>query len=141
MNFPLKRQPAIDASIREQFATHAHTFQVWRQGTLGTEAQELGTAYSLDDAERLSMTFLQHKDTLYILESHTGTGVQLLHTYRVRKGAAKYVRNPVSGLPERTEPMKLDKLGALPVAAFEPVRPFDALRDDPVGVDRTLVQP
>ena len=117
----------------------AHTFTAWRQGTPEAPAREIGTAYALAEVESLCLVHLSHKDTLLVHEAHAGTGKQVLHAYRVRKGAAKYQRNPVSGLTERVEPLTLDKLFSLPVVRFEPKRAFDAFLDDASGVDRDLI--
>jgi hypothetical protein len=133
----IKTQARMDALVEGE---RVHTFTVWRQGAPGVEARQLGVANSLEEAERGALVHLQHKDTLCIHEWHGGRRTGVLHAYRVRKGAAKYVRNPVSGLSERVDPMTLDKLFALPVNSFAPTPPFDAFLDDPVGIDRTIVE-
>jgi hypothetical protein len=119
-----------------------HQFIAYRQRDDGL-AVSLGTvsAVSLQGAlADLAQFGLAYKDTLFVHERHDGLRFSTLHVYRIRKGAATYQRNPQTGLSERVEPLKLDRLFSIPVDAFQPTRPFDAFRDDPTGVDLTLIE-
>jgi hypothetical protein len=131
----LKTAARMDAAM-------AHQFIAYRQSG-NSEAREIGraTATTLAGAlAELSQGFFAHKDTLFVVEKHDGLRKSTLHAYRIRKGAATYLRNPQTGLAERVEPLKPDHLFSLPVDAFQPTRPFDALLDDATGVDWTLVE-
>lgn len=132
----LKQQARVMAAVM------AHTFTAYVKRD-DEFARHLGT-FSLDEFARIiadpASRGLLHKDTLLVHEQHEGLRVQKLHSYRIRKGAAIYVRNPRTGLVERAEPLKADHQFSLQVDAFAPSRPFDAFRDDPTGVDLTLVE-
>lgn len=132
----------LDSVVKPAFADKlpsAHTFTAYYQMGSG-EALELGVWNSLETAEQGAMPRLQHKATLFIHERDGRHNKAVQHAYRVRQGQRNYVKNPRTGIPEWVKPLKLDHLFSLPVDAFQPARPFDAFRDDPTGVDRTLVQ-
>jgi hypothetical protein len=123
-------------------AVVAHSYTAYRQRDDGL-AVSMGTvtAASLQGAlAELAQSGLAHKDTLFVTERRADMRFAVLHTYRIRKGAATYQRNPETGLSDRVEPLKLDRLFSIPVDAFQPTRPFDAFRDDAVGVDRNLIE-
>lgn len=80
-----------------------------------------------------------HKETLMIHEVDAARDLQLLHAWRIRQGADVWRKNPVSGVSDRYRPLKPDHLFTFLVDQFVPTRPFDALRDDASGIDRTLV--
>lgn len=125
------------------FAHKLTTTLIFRAYRLsGDKARELDIGAPRDLAEAIANAtahFLAHKDTLLIHETDEARRVGTLHSFTIRKKAATYVRDPLTGLSQRVEPLYADKLFSLPVDAFEPTRAFDAFRDDAVGVDRTLV--
>jgi hypothetical protein len=132
----------INQNARVMAAVQARQFIAYRQRDDGL-AVDMGTvtAASLQGAlANLAQSGLAYKDTLFVRERHDGLRFSTLHAYRVRKGAAVYQRNPQTGLSERVEPLKLDRLFSLPVDSFTPTRPFDALRDDAVGHDFGLIE-
>jgi hypothetical protein len=115
-------------------------FGIYRQRGEGELAHFLGTAATMKDAQAKASLSLQHKDTLLIYENDERTRRKVLHVFKVRQGAVQWRRNAETGLSERWHPLKLDPLFSLPVDEFAPKRPFDAFRDDPVGVDCGLVE-
>ena len=122
--------------------TPAHQFIAYRQRGGGASVH-LGTssAGSLDEAlAELTQSGLDYKDILIVHERHDGRGVNIQHAYRIRQGAAVWMRNPQTGLSERVKPLKPDHLFSLPVYAFHPKLMFDAFRDDAVGVERGLIE-
>jgi hypothetical protein len=127
------------ADLRLHKLARVKQYRAWKLGALGPAAPiELGDAATLDDAKAAIVA--KHKDTVFIHEADGGRGVNAVHAYRIRQGARVYRKNPVSGLAEPYHPLTPDHLFTLPVDEFEPTRPFDALRDDPVGVDRNFVE-
>ncbi len=129
-------------SARIMDAVIARQFDAYRQRNdgLGVSLGTVSAATLQGALADLAGSGLAYKDTLFVVERHDGLRFHTLHAYRVRKGQAVYVRNPQTGLSERSEPLKLDRLFSLPVDAFTPTRPFDAFRDDATGVDLTLVE-
>lgn len=134
----------MNAVLRPAFAHklgHSTTYRAWRLSGETARELDIGTPDSLSDALTAALThFFAHHDTLFIHEQDDGRRKGTLHSYAIRKKKAMYVANPCGGAPVRVEPLFPDPMFALPVDAFEPTRAFDALRDDAVGVDRTLVE-
>jgi hypothetical protein len=136
MTASLKQQARVMAAVQErQFVAYRQ-----RDNGVAVEIARTGGASLAGALAELTQSGLAHKDTLLVQERHDGLRLHKLHAYRIRKGVAIYQRNPETGLSERIEPLKLDHLFSLPVDAFQPTRPFDALRDDPVGVDVGLIE-
>lgn len=129
--------------IRGAFAhklANATTYRAWRLSGETARELDIGTPADLTDALNGALThFWAHKDTLLIHEQDDGRRKGTLHSFAIRKKKAMYVANPCGGAPVRVEPLYPDPVFALPIDAFEPTRAFDALQDDAVGVDRTLV--
>lgn len=98
------------------------------------------SADDLADACAQASEGARHKDSLFVQEVDEARKVNIVHVYRVRQGQAVWRKNPQTGLSERQHPLKAEHQFSLPVAAFEPAAPFDAFRDDPTGVDRTMVE-
>lgn len=118
----------------------ATTFRAWRVGEANALPLDIGEPTDLAEAVFAATShFLAHKDTLIVHEHDAARRKGTLHTFAIRKKAATWVRNPVSGLSERMEPLFADKLFAVPVDAFEPTRGFDAFRDNASGRDLSLV--
>lgn len=129
--------------IRGAFAhklPRATTYRAWRLS--GETARELAIGEPETLAEALAqatMEYWVHKDTLLIHERDEARRKGTLHSYAIRKKKAMWVANPCGGPAVRVEPLYPDPVFALPVDAFEPTRPFDALRDSASGVDRQLI--
>lgn len=119
------------------------TWRAWRVcGADRALPIDLGECFTLTDAKNEAMLGggLCHKDTLLIHRSHAGLGVGELHAFVVKqKTQPIYRKCETSGVTKPFKPLYLADLFALPVDDFEPTRPFDAFRDDAVGVDRSLV--
>lgn len=120
----------------------AVTFRAWKLGTTDQAHPVEIEADTLDDALAAALAdgCLNHKDRLFILHSDEGRGRAWLHCWSIkRKSTPRYVRGP-----DMTSRPVYDLYAADPfvmaVDAFAPTRPFDALRDDPCGVDLTLVE-
>lgn len=126
-------------AMPEARAFPIHAFGAYRQRGENEALHFLGTAEAMPDAQALASDRLLHKDTLLIHQNDPRTGKQWLHAFKVRQGAADWRKNPQTGIAERWHPLKLDALFSVPVEAFAPTRPFDAFRDDPVGIDPQLV--
>lgn len=121
----------------------ATTYRAWRTTPGGTFPLDIGEPDTLADAlnEAKLGTGLAHKDGLYIHAFDARTNRGTLHSYIVVKKAAQWPRDPITGLPKRVEPLDFKLVGhPLAIDDFEPRRPFDALRDDATGFDRTLVE-
>lgn len=134
----------MNAVVQGAFAhrlAHSTTFRAWRLSGETARELDIGTPANLAEAMTGALThFWAHKDSLLIHEHDDGRRKGTLHSYAIRKKKAMYVANPCGGDPVRVEPLFPDPVFALPVDAFEPTRAFDALRDDAVGIDRTLVE-
>lgn len=119
----------------------AVTFKAWRLRDGPTAYPiELPPCDTIEDAVAAAKPSLGHKDRLFILEDGAGCGEAFQHGWTVRrKSAPRYVRGD-DGLTKPVHDLDLYDHFALAVAAFEPVRPFDAFRDDASGRDLSLVE-
>lgn len=120
------------------------TFAAWRTSdeTAHHEAHAICvTAATLSEAVEQAKLSCHHKDTLVILESDQARRKQTQHAYRIVRKAAKWVRDPVTGLEQRITPLDATPLFSMAVAVFEPVTPWRwSPGADVVGVDRTLLE-
>ena len=123
---------------------HVRQFRAWRlAGGLSTvtEARRVSIdAHTLEEACAQASHAARHKDTLFVQEIDEAKRVNRVHAFLIQEGAAVWRKNTVTGLSERKKPLKAKPLFVLPVEAFEPARPFNALRDDPTGVDADLIE-
>lgn len=119
------------------------TFTVWRtcDETPGNEAHPLRiTADTLAEAVQEAAQSCHHKDTLVVLEVDHVTRTQTQHAYRIVRKAAKWIRDPVTGLEQRINPLEASPLFSMAVKSFAPVEPWRwSPGADVVGVDRTLI--
>lgn len=132
---------------RQQFTAavnslhRATVFTAWR-GNIAIENPALAAAQDFDQALAAVLDHCQPKTALFILRDDSGRGEQVLRVYRIVASTKRYFYRAAydGGRPVRVAlpDAKLD--AEIPVLAFEPVAPFDALRDDPVGRDLTLVE-
>lgn len=119
----------------------AVTFKAWRLAEGQTALPVAVQAATLDDALSAALVAggLCHKDTLFIRHDDMGRGQSTLHAWAIkRKSQARYVRGP-DGCSRAVHDLYPTPLFSLAVDAFRPTPPFDAFKDDPVGVDRSLV--
>lgn len=122
-------------------------FKAWKvgAGTLTGQAYPLDTggAETLDEAMQIAATGCNHHDGLFVLRiDHAARSHRLRVCQIKRETKRQYRRNPVTGEGEwqqRLYPVRLFEVEVAP-GGFDPKRAFDALRDDAVGVDRTLVE-
>lgn len=108
------------------------TFAAWRVG-------ERSQAYPLDPAGATLAEVVGnaapscfHKDTLIVRETDPLTRETTVHHFAIkRESKGRWVtRNHV---PTKVHDLYADPLFAMRVDAFEPTRPFDALRDEATG--------
>ena len=138
--------PSIHAT-RERFRaatdslSRAVSFTAWRvpHGSKQSYPIDIPACMSPAGALNAALPSTMHRDTLLIRQDDSGRGGNTLHAWQIkRKSQARYVRGS-DGLPHPVHELYAAELFSLAIAAFEPVRPFDALRDDVAGVDRSLV--
>lgn len=131
----------MNAVTRLPLTSRANTVQGWRIPAGSTQGYPLDrVAENLADALNELAPRCFHKDALALLEKRAGSRDAVLHIYTIKQESkATYVRNPATGVPEAVRRLYPDKVLSVAVDAFAPVLPFDALRDDVVGVDRGLV--
>lgn len=118
-------------------------FRAWRIGETGQAFPLETTATTPEEVLAEVAPGCRHKDHLAILQSHAGRGKNTLRLYAIKQESKPvYRRNPASGL---TEPFRAlypaPLFPPMPVHSFDPVAPFDAFRDCPVGRDLQLVEP
>ena len=132
-----RRSVQVDGFSRPQL------YRAWRVcGAPDALPLDIGDCDTLADAKNEAMLGggLCHKDTLLIHRRHDGLAVGELYAFAVKqKSQAVYRKCEATGMTKPFKPLYLAELFSLPVNEFEPTRPFDAFRDDAVGVDRTLV--
>jgi hypothetical protein len=133
--------------IRGAFAhklPRAVAFSAWRVPQAEASPAiplDIGQPDTLQDAlnEALLGGGLLHKETLLIRRDDAASGAAMLYSYAIkRQSKATYVRGAAG--PVRSQPLYLDLSFSLPVDAFVPVPPFDALRDGACGRDLSLVE-
>src|SRR5690606_30095696 len=105
---------------------------------------DLGQPETLDDALMAALGNLSDTgQVLAIQYSHAGRRKHTLWQFRATRSRHKGFWRPAY---DGGKPVFIGKLEAKPLlrveldAPFQPREPFDAFRDDPVGVDRGLVQ-
>lgn len=123
----------------DRMAYRAVTFRAWtgNREIINPALQEAATWKEAEDAAAPDTA---HKAFVSILR--TDPHMQLVRFYTVKKSATKGEwRSAYDGGRKVFEGrLELKEVGELLVDAFEPKRPFDALKDDATGVDRTLIE-
>lgn len=128
------------------YSTRTVTFRAWRvpHGSLHPALPlDIGTPGDITEAlaKAIDGTGLQHKDGLLIHARDEARRAGVLRSYGIKQRSQPVWRKcEATGEPKSVRPLYADELFARPIFDFEPERPFDALRDDAVGVDRTLVE-
>lgn len=114
-------------------------FLAWRSEAPFTNAA-LSEAETFDQAVAACMP-APHKSRIAILRIDEGKAEQHLHVYAVKLPSKPvWRRDPVTRVPYADREPYADLIFAVPVHAFQPVEPYDAFRDDPVGRDLMLVE-
>jgi len=117
------------------------TFTAWRNNRPVRDCPALATATSLKEAIDAVLPGTGHKTVVYVLQDDAGAAEKLLAVYTIKQESRPQLRrNLITGLPEETRRLYPDLVSVIGVHEFAPVEPFDAFRDDPVGVDRQLVE-
>lgn len=137
-----------DQATLRQFTTateslRAEQFTAWRLGERESDELPLQAPLSLDDAvaQALATHRLHPGDTLAVLYEHAGRGKQTLWLHTIRKSTKNYRWRAAydGGKPVKVCALEAKLICETAVQAFAPVPRFDALRDDAVGADRSLV--
>lgn len=122
-------------------AERSLTFKAWRNNRPVTNAPGLALALTPREAIDAVLPGSGHKTVVRVLQDDAGSGERLLFTYAIKQESKAQVRrNPVTGQLENTRRLYPELVDVLAVVSFEPVPPFDALTDDPVGRDPQLVE-
>jgi hypothetical protein len=122
----------------------AETWAAWRLGERESLPIDLGAAETLDDALLAAMGRVTDSGQIVAIQhSHAGRRQHTLWQFRVTRSTKKGTWRPAydGGRPVfvgKLEPKLLCEVAM--AAPFAPVEPFDAFRDDPVGVDRSVVE-
>lgn len=122
--------------------SRAVTFTAFRvpHGSTQSYPLEIPACMSLAGALNAALPATMHRDTLLIRQEDSGRGGNTLHAWQIkRKSQPRYVRG-ADGLSHPVHELYAAEMFSVAVERFEPVAPFDALRDDACGVDRSLVE-
>ena len=140
MNGGLSQQSRVLVGLYKDRLPRSHFFKAYRLDAAEAREIDVSKAQSLEEAVETAKVSCSFKSTLIIHEIDDGRGRGTQHAYTIRRKAAVWRKNQQTGMPERFSPLWADWCFSLPVDAFVPTAPFDAFRDDPVGIDRTLVE-
>jgi hypothetical protein len=122
----------------------AETWAAWRLGERESLPIDLGQPETLDDALLAAMGRVTDSGQIVAIQhSHAGRRQHTLWQFRVTRSTKRGVwRDATNGgrpvFVGKLEPKLLCEVAL--AAPFAPVLPFDAFRDDPVGVDRSVVE-
>lgn len=135
----LRQFSAATGSLRR-----AESWQAWNLHQDQSDAIPLTPCEAIGDAvtQALERGGWQSGDTLAVQHSHAGTRSHTLWQFRVTRSTRKGFWRAATdgGRPVFVGKMEAKLFAQVSLAAaFEPVLRFDALRDDAVGVDRSLV--
>jgi hypothetical protein len=140
MNAPetLRRFAAAVTTLR------AETWSAWRLGERESLPIDLGAAETLDEALLAAMGRVTDSGQIVAIQhSHAGRRQHTLWQFRVTRSTKKGTWRAATdgGRPVFVGKLEAKLLCKTALAApFEPVEPFDAFRDDPVGRDLTLIE-
>ena len=140
-DFTEGRLPELPRGAFAHRLPRAVTFRAWRENR-PVNCPALTAAQSFEEAIAAVLPGSQHKSVVSVLRIDTGRNEQEVRFYRLKQSTKHgYWRDATDGgrkvFVGNLEP---ELLHALPVLAFEPARPFDALRDGASGRDLTLVE-
>lgn len=132
------------AAAQRAVAVPAEQWTAWRLGERESIPLDVGHPETLDDALAAAMgRVTQAGEIVAVQHSHTGLRKHTLWQFAVKRSTKKgFWRDSTNGgrrvFVGKLEPKLLSEVAL--AAPFQPVEPFDAFRDDPVGVDRALVE-
>lgn len=120
------------------------TFKAWRNSS-PVDPARLADATTFDEAiEALTPAALHRMGdrVVAILRHDAGKGTKTLALYGFKRSTKHYTyrASQSGGSPVREGRIEPFLMHAEDVLAYQPVEPFDAFRDCPVGADRTLVE-
>lgn len=119
----------------------APTFEAWTIGADGIHFPVKLTAETLAEAVEQATQICPDKGRFVVLETAPLAASRKLHIYALRKKAAKWRRNPVTGAEERYEPRFADPIVIMKVDTYVPVEHFTwSPGCDVVGFDRSVVE-
>jgi hypothetical protein len=122
----------------------AETWSAWRLGERESLPIDLGQPETLDDALLAAMGRVTDSGQIVAIQhSHAGRRQHTLWQFRVTRSTKKGTWRAATdgGRPVFVGKLEAKLLCEVALAApFAPVEPFDAFRDDPVGVDRDVVE-
>jgi hypothetical protein len=122
----------------------AETWTAWRLGERESLPIDLGQPETLDDALLAAMGRVTDSGQIVAIQhSHAGRRQHTLWQFRVTRSTKRGVWRDSTDGGRKVFVGKLEAklLCCVALAApFAPVLPFDAFRDDPVGVDRSVVE-
>lgn len=139
-DLPRRARPFTDAFP-------ALAFKAWRVGQGGNGiAIPADLPDGIETAEQAAAhAGANHKDSVIVLASDDARRPEqrhIVHVYLIKKSSTKgFWRDAYDGgrklFEGKLEPTLISRFAVNP--GFDPVRPFDAFHDDPVGRDGTLV--
>lgn len=121
---------------------HAESWTAWRLGERQSYPIELDAPASLDDALTQAVAHCSDRgETLAILYSHAGLRKNTLWLYAVKRSTKKGTWRAAYDGGRKVFVGKLEPklICETAMASFAPVEAFDALRDNPTGVDPALI--
>jgi hypothetical protein len=121
----------------------ADSWQAWKLGEQQSHPIALDRPNGLQAAidQAVVGACWNRGDTLAVTHQHAGRAETTLWLHTIKQEAKPvYRRDPVTGAAVRSQRLYPVLVSQVALAApFAPVEAFDAFRDDPVGVDRTVV--
>lgn len=117
------------------------TFRAWVQDREIEGCTALAEAETFEEAIDAVLPWASHKQNVSILRHDAARREKLLHVYTIkRESQRKWRTDPVTRVPVAYRKEYPVLIHTMAMDAFEPARPFDAFRDDAVGVDRSIVE-
>jgi hypothetical protein len=144
MNRPFTPYTERFGSFAPEHARECETWSAWRLGERESYPLELGHPETLDEAVMHAMGQVVFPGTILAVQhSHAGTRKHTLWQFQIKQSTKHGTwRDSTNGgrkvFVGRLEPKLISQIAL--AEPFAPVLPFDAFRDDPVGVDRQMVE-
>lgn len=120
------------------------TFSAWK---LGEQQSYPATLHSPEDFaeavdQALALMAWNAKDVLAVLRTDAGRGRKTLRLYQVKRSTKRFAYRAAydGGKPVRVGALEAVPLIETAVREFAPVEPFNAFRDNAVGIDRSVVE-
>jgi hypothetical protein len=138
-------QPVIRGAFAEKLRpVNAESWSAWRLGERESDALPLNAPNTLDEAVHQALTAIafQPKDTLAVLYTHAGRNRRTLWLYAIKRSRKRGTLRAATDGGRKVFVGNLEPVLTLQteVASFAPILRFDAFKDDPTGIDRSLVE-